>query len=129
MKKLFAILSITVLLAACSDSATKTDTTATDSTGMMKDTSTMITTPPPMETMNMKEEGLMTMKDGKMMMMKDGNWVAMDKTITCTDGCKVMTDGHVMMKDGKKMMMTEGMMINKDGKMMDKDGKMMDMKM
>ena len=127
MKKLFAILTIAGFMVACNDSGSKTETTAKDSTGMMKDTS-MTTTPSTMESSNMKE-GMMTMKDGKMMVMKDGNWMAMDKTMTCTDGCKVMPNGEMIMADGKKMMMTEGMMCDKDGHMMDKDGKMMDNKM
>ena len=127
MKKLLAILSITAFMIACNDSGSKTETTTTDSTKMMKDTSAMA--PSAMDTSSNTKEGIMTMKDGKMMEMKDGKWVAMDKTMMCTDGCKVMTNGEVMMADGKKMMMTEGMTVNKDGHMMDKDGKMMDMKM
>jgi hypothetical protein len=127
MKKIFVIFAIAAFMTACNGSDSKTETTAKDSTGMMKDTS-MTTTPSTMESSNMKE-GMMTMKDGKMMVMKDGNWMAMDKTMTCTDGCKMMPNGEMIMADGKKMMMTEGMMCDKDGHMMDKDGKMMDMKM
>lgn len=127
MKKLFAALTMAAFMIACNDSASKTETTATDSTKMMKDTSAM-TAPSTMESSNMKE-GMMTMKDGKMMEMKDGKWVAMDKIMTCTDGCHVMPNGKVVMGAGHNMMMTEGMTIDKDGHMMDKDGKMIDMKM
>ncbi len=127
MKKLFAILTITAFMIACNDSDSKKETTTTDSTKMMKDTSAMTV---PSTTPGAKmEEGTMTMKDGKMMVMKDGKWVKMDKTITCTDSCKVKPNGQVVMKDGMKMMMTEGEMIDKDGHMMDKNGKMMDMMM
>lgn len=118
MKKLFAAFTIASFMIACNDSDSKKETTSTDSTTMMKDPSTMGS-----------KEGMMTMKDGKMMEMNDGKWVAMDKIVSCSDGCKVMPNGEVVMGPGHNMMLTEGMTIDKDGHMMDKDGKMMDMKM
>ncbi|MEO6488730.1 MAG: DUF6799 domain-containing protein [Ferruginibacter sp.] len=134
MKRTFAILTAAVIfMAACNDSKTEETSVVKDTS----DTSTMMSTETkpidaaPMDNMssNMMKEGMMTMKDGKMMMMDGGKMMPMTKTMTCTDGCKVMMTGEVMMKDGMKMMMTEGMMMDKDGHMMDKDGKMMDSKM
>ena len=58
------------------------------------------------------------MKDGKMMIMKDGKSMMMDKTMTMTNGTKVMADGKVMMADGKTAMMKDGEMISMEGKMM-----------
>ncbi len=137
MKKILAIAALALCFNACSDSST-TESSISDSSNMlpsgsrmsedtagnmgtMQDTSAMSGG----SMMEMKD-GVMMMKDGKMMMMNAGKWEAMTKTVTCTDGCKVMTNGQVVMKDGHKMMLTEGMSIDKDGKMMDKDGKMMD---
>jgi len=132
MKKLLSAIAIAATLVACNNSSESADTAADSTNKMSTDT---MSTPPVMDTsskmsgsMYTPSEGTMTMKDGKMMEMKNGNWVAMDKTITCTDGCKVMTTGEVVMKDGKKMMLKEGEMVDKDGNMMDKDGKMLDMK-
>jgi len=71
------------------------------------------------------KDSLMTMKDGKMMIVKSGAWVAMDATVTCTNGRKVSVDGVVLKKD-KKRKLEEGMMIDKDGQIMDKNGKLMD---
>jgi len=42
------------------------------------------------------KDGAMMMKDGKMVIMEGSKWVPMTKTMTCTDGCKVMTNGEVI---------------------------------
>ena len=67
----------------------------------------------------------MTLKDGKMMIVKNGAWVAMDASVTCTNGRMVSVDGTISKKD-KKRKLDEGMMIDKDGQIMDKSGKLMD---
>lgn len=132
MKKLLMIVAIAVSMANCNDGdSTKVETTVADTTTAPNDSividtvaqpdSSSVTMPP--------QEGTMAMTEGKMMIMKDGKWEKMNKTMTCTDGCKVTTSGDVIMKDGMKMKLKEGEMINKDGHMMDKNGKMMDMKM
>lgn len=130
MKKLFAILALATSMTACNNSDSKTDTTTnTDSVKMNNDAAKMDTSAnSTMTTGTNMQEGTMTMKGGKMMVMTNGAWAAMDKTMTCTNGCKVMTDGHMVMKDGKKMTMTEGMTCDKDGNCMDMHGKMVDMK-
>jgi len=65
------------------------------------------------------------LKDAKMMIVKNGTWVAMDSSVTCTNGRKVSVDGQVS-KGDKKRKLEEGMMIDKDGQIMDKNGKLMD---
>jgi PBP1b-binding outer membrane lipoprotein LpoB len=137
MKKILAIAALAFCFTACSDSST-TESSTSDSSNMMPSGSRMsedtASSMAPMQdtsamsggSMMQMKDGAMMMKDGKMMMMTNGKMEAMTKTMTCTDGCKVMTNGQVVMKDGKKMMMTEGMSIDKDGNMMGKDGKMMD---
>ena len=120
MKKLLLIAAIASFTFACNDGS-KSSTTSTD---------TATAAPAAVDTMSAAtkpalKDGLMTMKDGKMMIVKDGAWVAMDATVTCTNGRKVDVNGEVT-KGDKKRKMEEGMMIDKDGQIMDKDGKLMD---
>ena len=122
MKKLLLLMAIAGFTFACNDSS-KPTTSATDST-------TSATTPAATDSSSAAtkpalKEGLMTMKDSKMMIVKSGAWVAMDSTVTCTNGRMVSVDGTVSKKD-KKRKLEEGMMIDKDGQMMDKNGKLMD---
>ena len=137
MKKLLSMAVLAAFMIACNDSSTKVETAGIDSTTMSGDAMVADSSGSMASTMDTSaksnamapQEGTMTMKEGKMMVMKDGGWVKMEKTITCTDGCKVMPSGQVVMNDGMKMAMTEGEMIDKDGHITDKNGKMMDMMM
>ena len=119
MKKLLLIVAIAAFTFACNDGS-KSSTTSTDSAAVAPaaaDTSSAVK--PALK------DGLMTLKDGKMMIVKDGAWVAMDATVTCTNGRKVDVNGEVS-KGDKKRKLEDGMMIDKDGQIMDKNGKLMD---
>ena len=131
MKRFFAAWALGCALVACNNNASDTTTTDSTTTITTDSTTTMMTPAPATDTagsMNSTamHEGMMTMREGKVVEMKNGQWVAIDKTVTCTDGCKVMPNGDVVMKDGMKMKLKEGESIDKDGNMMDKSGKMMD---
>ena len=120
MKKVLLIVTIASFTFACND-ASKSSTTSTDttaSTPAVADTSSAATKPA-------LKDGLMTLKDGKMMIVNAGSWIAMDSSVTCTNGRKVDVSGEVS-KGDKKRKLEEGMMIDKDGQVMDKNGKLMD---
>ena len=122
MKKLLFMAAIASFTFACNDSskpAASTDSTAATVAPAPAAADSTAATQPALK------EGLMTMKDGKMMIVKSGAWVALDATVTCTNGRKVEVNGDVS-KGGKKRKLEEGMMIDKDGQMMDKSGKLMD---
>ena len=122
MKKLLFTVAVAGLTFACNDapksSTSTTDTAATAPAPAAADSSAAANQPA-------LKDSLMTLKDGKMMIVKNGAWVAMDATVTCTNGRMVSVDGTVSKKD-KKRKLEEGMMIDKDGQIMDKDGKLMD---
>ena len=120
MKKLFLLVAVASFTFACNDGS-KSSTTSTDtaaSTPAVADTSSAAAKP-------LLKDGLMTMKDSKMMIVKNGAWVAMDSSVTCTNGRKVDVNGEVS-KGDKKRKLEEGMEIDKDGQIMDKNGKLMD---
>jgi hypothetical protein len=124
MKKLLFAVAIAGLTCACNDGSKPSTTSATDTTTSTPapaaaDSSSASTQQPVLK------DSLMTLKDGKMMIVKNGAWVAMDASVTCTNGRKVTVDGLVSKKD-KKRKLEEGMMIDKDGQIMDKNGKLMD---
>ena len=120
MKKLFALLALSGLMAACSNSSEKDsaagDTSTTVATPVDTSTTTAVT---PLK------DSVMQFKDGKVMIMVGGSWSALSAPVTTTNGRKVSPNGEVS-KGGKTRKMEEGMMIDKDGQLMDKDGKMMD---
>ncbi len=122
MKKLFALLAITVFMTACNDSATE-DSSSTGDTSTVETTATpdtiATTTAAPLK------DSIMQYKDGKVMIMVAGSWAALENPVTTTNGRKVSPNGDVS-KSGKTRKLEEGMMIDKDGQMMDKDGKMLD---
>lgn len=126
MKKLLFTVAIASLAFACNDGS-KSSTTSTDTA--TADTAKASMAPAPdsssVASQPALKDSLMTMKDGKMMIVKNGAWVAMDATVTCTNGRKVSVDGVVSKKD-KKRKLEDGMMIDKDGQIMDKNGKLMD---
>ena len=67
-------------------------------------------------------DGVM-MHDGKMMMMKAGHpAIAMDHSVTMSDGTIVDVDGTAKSKDGKTFLLQNGEMIMMDGHLM-KGGK------
>jgi hypothetical protein len=125
MKKLM-ILAIAGFTFACNNGS-QSSTASADTTGT--DTAKAAMAPAPdsssVASQPALKDSLMTIKDGKMMIVKSGAWVAMDATVTCTNGRKVSVDGVVLKKD-KKRKLEEGMMIDKDGQIMDKNGKLMD---
>ena len=122
MKKLLFTVAVAGLTFACNDapksSTSTTDTAATAPAPAAADSSAAANQPA-------LKDSLMTLKDGKMMIVMNGAWVAMDATVTCTNGRMVSVDGTVSKKD-KKRKLEEGMMIDKDGQLMDKNGKPMD---
>jgi hypothetical protein len=61
------------------------------------------------------KDGVM-MKDGKAILCKGKKCVALTKTYTCTDGCKVSPDGTVTKSDGTTMKLMNGYKIGKNGK-------------
>jgi len=123
MKKLLFTVAIAGLTFACNDGSkssttSSTDTAASASAPAAADSSSAAN-------QSALKDGLMTLKDAKMMIVKNGTWVAMDSSVTCTNGRKVSVDGQVS-KGDKKRKLEEGMMIDKDGQIMDKNGKLMD---
>jgi hypothetical protein len=126
MKKLLFTAAVAGFLFACNGGSTSS-TTSTDSA--TADTAKAAMAPAADSSAAAGQpalkDSLMTMKDGKMMIVKSGAWVAMDATVTCTNGRKVSVDGVVSKKD-KKRKLEEGMMVDKDGQIMDKNGKLMD---
>ena len=123
MKKLLFTVAIAGLTFACNDGSkssttSSTDTAASASAPAAADSSSAAN-------QSALKDGLMTLKDAKMMIVKNGAWVAMDSSVTCTNGRKVSLDGQVS-KGDKKRKLEEGMMIDKDGQIMDKNGKLMD---
>ncbi len=63
-----------------------------------------------------KTEDCVMMMDNKMVCMKNGKTMPLTKTMTMTNGTKVMADGTVKMKDGKSMMLQNGHCVMMDGK-------------
>ena len=120
MKKSIAILGIAVVFASCNSTGTKSGSDANSGAGV---TSTSADSTASTMTSNITDS-TMAMKNGKMQVISNGSWSPMDKTYTCTDGCKVMPDGQVIMKNGKKMMLKEGEMVEKNGSMLDAQGNM-----
>ena len=100
MKNLLCLLAITIFsLAAYSQDSKieKMDSKMDSKMGMMKD--------------------CVMMKDGKMMVTKKGSSMAMDETMTMSNGTMVMADGTVKMKDGKTKMLKNDECVYMDGKM------------
>jgi len=127
MKKLLFTVAIAGFTFACNNGSQSSTTSGSDTT--KSDTAAAAMAPAPdsssVASQPALKDSLMTMKDGKMMIVKSGAWVAMDATVTCTNGRKVSVDGVVSKKD-KKRKLEDGMMIDKDGQIMDKNGKLMD---
>jgi hypothetical protein len=119
MKKLIAIIVLTIFIASCNNSSSNSPS-GSDSSHINKSTIDS------MSSMAEVSEGTMAMRNGKMHVMTGGKWELMSQPVTCTDKCEVLTNGQVMMKNGEKMMMKEGEMIDKEGHMIDANGKMMD---
>lgn len=67
--------------------------------------------------MGHKMKDCVMMKDGKMMVEKGGKTMAMDKTMTMSNGTMVMPDGSVKMKDGTTKMLKDGDCVYMNGKM------------
>lgn len=57
------------------------------------------------------------LKNGKMMMIKAGKTTLLDKSITMSNGTKIMTDGSYLMKNGSKMKLNEGDHMDLSGKL------------
>ena len=117
MKKLFLVLAIGAVFAACNNE-TKTDNPATG------DTTTTVAPPPPVESAPVKDS-VMQYKGGKVQIMLGGSWSDLSAPVTTSNGRTVTPTGDVT-KGKITRKMDEGMMIDKDGQMMDKDGKPMD---
>ena len=67
--------------------------------------------------MNGKMKDCVMMKDGKMMVEKGGKTMAMDKSVTMSNGTVVMPDGSVKTKDGTTKMLKDGDCVYMNGKM------------
>ena len=67
--------------------------------------------------MDHKMKDCVMMKDGKMMVMKGGKTMAMDQSVTMSNGTTVMPDGSVKMKDGTTKMLKDGDYVYMNGKM------------
>lgn len=66
-----------------------------------------------MEMMKMKEG--IVMIDNKAMLYKNDEYTPLEKTYTCSDGCKVSVDGTVTKPDGSTMKLMNGYEIEKNG--------------
>jgi hypothetical protein len=119
MKKFFALLAFTGVMAACNDGTKDSTETTGDSATAPNDTAVTPATPAAVK------DSLMQFKDGKVMIAIGGAWSPLSATVTTSNGRTVNPNGDVS-KNGKTRKLEEGMMIDKDGQMTDKDGKPLD---
>ena len=115
MKKIIAIASAAILLAACNDNGTDNATIETTDT-----TSTMSTTT--VSTSYTPAEGDVTYREKKVRVWKNGDWVDADDDVKLDNGVVVYRTGKVK-KDDREIELKDGEVVNRSGNFFDKTGR------
>lgn len=116
MKQIIALAFAGLLLAACNDTATKTETVETSDTVAPVTTTTTTTT-----SNYTASEGDISRRNGKVMVMHNGEWVEADAEVKLDNGVVIYRDGRVVNAD-KEMELQEGEIISKTGAFFDRTG-------